>query len=143
MSISLQSANLNSRLVAPLTHFDRGSTILAGGKGANLGELIKGGFQVPRGFVITTAAYDLLIQATGQQVGIQEMLGSLQIDNSTSVTPMSQKMHTLFRSASIPVPVVDEILKAYNQLGSTAVAVRSSATAEDLPEAAFAGQQET
>jgi len=143
MSISLQSANLNSRVVAPLSHFDRGSIVLAGGKGANLGELIKGGFQVPRGFVITTAAYDLLIQATGLQVSIQEMLSSLQIDNSTSVTAMSQKMHTIFRSACIPVPVVDEILKAYNQLGSAAVAVRSSATAEDLPEAAFAGQQET
>ena len=143
MAIPLQSANLNSRLVAPLTQFDRGSIAIAGGKAANLGELIKAGFQVPRGFVITTATYDLLIQATGLQAGIQEMLGSLQIDNSTSVTAMSQKMHTIFRSASIPVPVVDEILEAYNQLRSAAVAVRSSATAEDLPEAAFAGQQET
>ncbi len=143
MTISLKSKNLDSQLVVPLAHFDRGGIAYAGGKGANLGELIRAGFEVPPGFVITTAAYDLLIQATELQADIREMLASLQIANSTSVTAMSQKMHTVFQSASIPVPVVDEILKAYNQLGSTAVAVRSSATAEDLPEAAFAGQQET
>lgn len=143
MNLALKSKNLDSQLVVPLTHFDRGSIAYAGGKGANLGELIRAGFQVPSGFVITTTAYDLLIRATGLQAHIQEMLSFLQIDQPASVTAMSQKMHNLFQSASIPLPIADEILKAHFQLGNAAVAVRSSATAEDLPEAAFAGQQET
>lgn len=143
MPISLQSANLNSRLVAPLAHFDRGSIALAGGKGANLGKLIRAGFQVPTGFVITTAAYDLLLQTNSLQLEISEMLASLQLDNPASVTEMSLRIRDAFRQASIPDPIVDTILKTYHQLDGDAVAVRSSATAEDLPEAAFAGQQET
>src|SRR6266540_6028519 len=100
MTISLKSKNLDSQLVVPLAHFDRGGIAYAGGKGANLGELMRAGFEVPPGFVITTAAYDLLIQATELQADIQEMLASLQIDNSTSATAMSQKMHNIFQSAS-------------------------------------------
>ena len=67
MSISHQSDYFNSQLIAPLAHFDRGSIAHAGGKGANLAELIRAGFQVPPGFVLTTSAYDLLIQTTGPQ----------------------------------------------------------------------------
>jgi pyruvate,water dikinase len=141
--ISLQSDNLNSPLVAPLTQFDRGSLALTGGKGANLGELIKAGFDVPSGFVITTAAYDFLLQTNGLQAIIQEMLTSLQTDNPASVTGISQQIRDAIQYASIPDPIADEALKAYRQLEGGAVAVRSSATAEDLPEAAFAGQQET
>jgi phosphoenolpyruvate synthase/pyruvate phosphate dikinase len=65
MSTSLQSDNLHTALVAPLSFFTQGSVAFAGGKGANLGELIRAGFQVPPGFVITTAAYDLLITKSG------------------------------------------------------------------------------
>ncbi len=143
MSILLKSENLNSHLVAPLTSFDRGSLTLAGGKGANLGELTRAGFQVPTGFVVTTAAYDLLIQTSGLQVVMQKLLTTLQIDSPAQVTEMSQRMRYAFQHASIPDRVVNEVLKAYQQMGSVPVAVRSSATAEDLPEAAFAGQQET
>ena len=143
MTISFQSNNINSPLVAPLTYFERGSLALAGGKGANLGELIKAGFDVPPGFVITTTAYDLLLQTNGMQATIQEMLASLQIENPASVTGVSQRIRNTIQHASISDPVVDEVLKAYRQQDGGPVAVRSSATAEDLPEAAFAGQQET
>jgi pyruvate,water dikinase len=143
MPISFQSNNLNSPLVAPLTYFDRGNLPLAGGKGANLGELIKAGFEVPSGFVITTASYDLLIQTNGLQAIIQEMLASLQIDKPASVTQISRRIHDAIQHASMPAMIVDEALKAYRHLDGATVAVRSSATAEDLPEAAFAGQQET
>jgi len=143
MPISSQSDNPNSPLVAPLNHFKRGSLALAGGKGANLGELIKAGFDVPTGFIITTAAYDLLLQTNRLQAIIQEMLASLQVDNPASVNEVSQRIRDAIQNASIPAPIVDEALKAYRQLEGGAVAVRSSATAEDLPEAAFAGQQET
>jgi len=143
MPISVQSENLNSPLVAPLTHFERGDPALAGGKGANLGELIKAGFDVPPGFVITTAAYDLLLQTNSLQADLQKILGSLQTDNPASVNEISQQIRDAIQCASIPALIVDEARKAYRQLEGGAVAVRSSATAEDLPEAAFAGQQET
>jgi len=65
MSTSLQSDNLHTSLVALLSFFTRGSIAFAGGKSANRGELIRAGFQVPPGFVITTAAYDLLITKSG------------------------------------------------------------------------------
>jgi Phosphoenolpyruvate synthase/pyruvate phosphate dikinase len=143
MPITFQSNNPDFPLVVSLTHFGRRSLTLAGGKGANLGELIKAGFDVPPGFVITTAAYDLLIQTSGLQANIQQMLGSLEIDNPTSVSEISQKIRAIFERTSIPDSIRDETSKAYRQLDRSAVAVRSSATAEDLPEAAFAGQQET
>src|SRR5215207_42368 len=143
MPISFQSNNPNLLLVAPLSYFERGSLALAGGKGANLGELIRAGFDVPPGFVITTAAYDLLLQSNDLQAKMQQMLGLLKIDNPTSVAEISQQIRDTLQHASIPDLVADSALKVYHQLGSVAVAVRSSATAEDLPEAAFAGQQET
>ena len=141
MSISPQSENLHSHLVASLTDLERGSLALAGGKGANLGELMKAGFHVPPGFVITTSAYDLLLQTTGLRAIIQEMLASLQLDNPASVNEASRRIRDAIQHASIPNRIVDSTLQAYRQLGNGAVAVRSSATAEDLSEAAFAGQQ--
>lgn len=143
MPTSLQPNNPNSPLVAALTYFNRGSLARAGGKGANLGELIKAGFEVPPGFVITTSAYDLLLQTNNLQTKIQDFLASLQIDNPASLPEMSERIRDAINKASIPDPIVDETLKAFRQLDAVAVAVRSSATAEDLPEAAFAGQQET
>jgi rifampicin phosphotransferase len=143
MSVALQSKNLNLPVVASLTHFDRASLAQAGGKGANLGELIKAGFDVPPGFVITTAGYDLLLQSNGLQAKIEQMVGLLIIDNPDSVAEISGQIRDAIQHASIPDPITDSAFKAYRQLKGGAVAVRSSATAEDLPEAAFAGQQET
>ncbi len=143
MSVPLASYNPGFTLVASLTHFDRDSLALAGGKGANLGELIKAGFDVPPGFVITTAAYDWLLQATDLEAKIQQTLDSLQIDKPAVVAKVSQQIQDAIQHALIPDLIADSILDAYRQLGGSAVAVRSSATAEDLPEAAFAGQQET
>ncbi|MDQ2914135.1 MAG: PEP-utilizing enzyme [Chloroflexota bacterium] len=97
----------------------------AGGKGANLGELRRAGFPVPDGFVITTAAYALAAEAAGV----------------TGETPATARV----RLAASPVPagIADAVREAYRALGESAVAVRSSATAEDLPDASFAGQQDT
>ena len=143
MSIPHQLYHSNLQLVASLPQFTRESIALAGGKGANLGELMRAGFQVPPGFVITTHAYDLWIEMNGLQANLHELLASLQIDNLESVKEVSQRIRDAFQQASIPERVVHDTLKAYREIGETAVAVRSSATAEDLPEAAFAGQQET
>ncbi|MGP3965408.1 PEP/pyruvate-binding domain-containing protein [Nonomuraea sp. 3N208] len=99
------------KLVAPLSAFGRGDLAMAGGKGANLGELVRNGFPVPDGFVVTTHAYDLVAEGR--------------------------------TTADMPDELRRTILDAYAELGGGPVAVRSSATAEDLPGAAFAGQQDT
>src|SRR5436309_1639134 len=97
----------------------------AGGKGANLGELRRAQFPVPDGFVITTAAYALAAEAAGV----------------TGETPATARV----RLAASPVPagIAHAVREAYRALGASEVAVRSSATAEDLPDASFAGQQDT
>src|SRR5215216_1104300 len=138
-----QTKNQDLLIVAPLSHFKRGDLLLAGGKAASLGELLNKGFAVPGGFVITTAAYDLLLQKNGIQNQLRHILASLDSDNSGLIAEMSQKIGDMFQQVSIPTQITDAITRAYHQLGDGAVAVRSSATAEDLAEAAFAGQQET
>ena len=100
-------------------------TDIAGGKGANLGELIAAGFAVPDGFVLTTAAYNAAARAA-------------KVDPSKPNEAAER-----LRSTAVPRRVADAALKAYDALGGGAVAVRSSATAEDLPGASFAGQQDT
>lgn len=129
--------------VAPVDHFGHNDLNLAGGKGANLGELSKAGFAIPPGFIITTAAYDHLLQTDGAQAQLDRLLSSCDFDNPDSVVATSQKIDNLFKKFAIPEQLTNEIMRAYQALGESAVAVRSSATAEDLPGAAFAGQQET
>lgn len=138
-----QSNHPVSPFVSPLSYFRRGDLALAGGKGANLGELSQAGFDVPPGFVITTAAYDLLLQNNGLQARLTDRLASLEPDDPDSVAQISQHIRGLFQQVPIPGQITDEILKACSRFDGGGVAVRSSATAEDLPEAAFAGQQET
>jgi rifampicin phosphotransferase len=130
-------------LVAPISSFSSSDLALAGGKGANLGELSQAGFDVPPGFVITTATYDLLLQENNLQPRLADLLVALDDDNPDSVKNISQQIQDILQQITIPVEIEDEVLKAYRELGNGAVAVRSSATAEDLPQAAFAGQQET
>jgi pyruvate,water dikinase len=130
-------------LVAPLSYFQRGDLLLAGGKGANLGELTRLGLEVPPGFVITTSAYDFLLQTNRIQNQIRFLLASVAVESSYSLAEVSQQIRELFQQLTIPKAIHDDILKAHYQLDGVPVAVRSSATAEDLPEAAFAGQQET
>src|SRR3990172_9489937 len=143
MSHSPQSNTHGSPLVTPLAQFKRTNIDLAGGKGANLGELSRAGFEIPPGFVITTVAYDLLLMNNNLHSQIGEMLTNLNIADSTLVKQTSQRIREVLQRAPIPTPLVDVVLSAYRQMGGGAVAVRSSATSEDLPEASFAGQQET
>ncbi|MFD4421998.1 PEP/pyruvate-binding domain-containing protein [Agromyces sp. NPDC058484] len=103
--------------VAPISAFGRTDVARAGGKGANLGELVRIGMPVPDGFVITTDAY-----------------ASIDV-------PATDRAR--YEAADIPAALAEAIVGAYAELGRGPVAVRSSATAEDLPGAAFAGQQDT
>ncbi|HYF92815.1 MAG TPA: PEP/pyruvate-binding domain-containing protein [Symbiobacteriaceae bacterium] len=114
---------------------DRHGLALAGGKGANLGEMTRAGLPVPPGFVLLTAAYRGFVGANGLQPEIERLAAQ-----GESASPA---IRALFEHREIPAEVASAVIDAYRRLGGGVVAVRSSATAEDLPGASFAGQQET
>lgn len=121
---------------------------IAGGKGANLGEMINAGFPVPPGFVITANAYFKHLEHNGLKDLIRDILVDLDVNNTKMLESASQRLKEIIMSGEVPPQVRKEITEAYKELckkeGKTVyVAVRSSATAEDLPEASFAGQQKT
>jgi pyruvate,water dikinase len=122
----------------------RDDVALAGGKGANLGELSRAGLPVPPGFVITTEAYDAFVKSNEFGVAIAELTTVPRADDPAAFEEAAERIHDLFAGAKAPKKMAEEVRAAYNKLGEeTAVAVRSSATAEDLSGASFAGQQET
>ena len=116
---------------------------LAGGKGANLGELIHAGIPVPPGFVVTAPAYQHFIEIRGLSNIIHGMLDGLDPDNSEKLQLAGDMIKTEILKADMPDGIAKQIVSAYKKMGAPLVAVRSSATAEDLPEASFAGQQST
>ena len=129
--------------VEPLTGLGRGDVDRAGGKGANLGELVRAGFPVPVGFVVTTEAYRAFVEANGL-AGAILALATRPAPDQAAVEETAGEIRRLFAGGAIPDPLRQEIVDAYDRLGhECAVAVRSSATAEDLAEASFAGQQDT
>lgn len=127
----------------PFSQLNKSSIAASGGKGANLGEMTTAGFPVPRGFVLTTAAYDTFVRAHGLQPQIVDLAHTVSADDPQSSERASKKIKQLFLNREMPNDVVDELLAANERVGEVSVAVRSSATAEDLPDASFAGQQET
>ena len=124
---------------------------LVGGKNASLGEMyrfLKGKVPVPNGFAITATAYNFFIERTKLKDKIAEVMKGLNTRNMKSLAEKGSKIRSMIRNAEIPYEVRTEIVAAYEKLckeyGPTCdVAVRSSATAEDLPDASFAGQQES
>ncbi|MBM4404884.1 MAG: phosphoenolpyruvate synthase [Chloroflexi bacterium] len=115
----------------------------AGGKGANLGEMTRHGIPVPPGFVVTAGAYFDFIGQAGLRSLIREATQGLDVHNSAALEKAAERIKSAILSAKMPVDIVEEVREAYRQLGGGYVAVRSSATAEDLPDASFAGQQST
>ena len=115
---------------------------LVGGKGANLGELASIGLPVPEGFVVTARAYDRFIKEAGIKDSIHKLLDGLDVEDTQKLNETSDKVRQLILKSHMPEKLVDEIKKNYAGINDF-VAVRSSATAEDLPDASFAGQQET
>ncbi len=123
---------------------DSGSLEVAGGKGANLGALTRGGFPVPRGFCITTSAYRDFLKGNDLERKIAEIEAGLDYDSADALDRDTERIRDLIVSGEIPQSMKDEFSSIYEELGSEAfVAVRSSATAEDLPGASFAGQHDT
>ena len=116
---------------------------LVGGKGANLGEMTNAGIPVPPGFIVTAAAYFDFIEKSDLHDKIKALLDPVDVHNSKQLQEIAEKVQTLVKEAQMPDDTAKEIEQAYVKMGKGLVAVRSSATAEDLPEASFAGQQAT
>jgi pyruvate,water dikinase len=145
------------------SELNKDSGPIAGGKGANLGEMFNFKIPVPPGFAITAQAYDYFIANSGIKEKIKEILSKINYENTTQLNESTQRIRDLIVNAKMPKEMEDEILEAYEILGSENrelasgsaldilnhaaepifVAVRSSATTEDLAEASFAGQQDT
>ncbi|RLF34389.1 MAG: phosphoenolpyruvate synthase [Thermoplasmata archaeon] len=123
-----------------------------GGKNASLGEMIRSlsekGVNVPSGFAVTAYAYKYLIEKAGIDQKIREILSDLDTHDVNNLAERGQKIRDLIRNTPLPPELEEDIRKRYREMEerygkNVDVAVRSSATAEDLPDASFAGQQET
>jgi phosphohistidine swiveling domain-containing protein len=116
-----------------------------GGKGASLARLASAGLPVPAGFHITTAAYRRFVEVNDLQDQILAFVSSATPDQPAALEESASRIGKLFAQSAMPVELAEAIRQAYAGLdkGEAPVAVRSSATAEDLPEMSFAGQQET
>lgn len=132
-------------LVIPLSALDRTMLSVGGGKAVNLGELIQAGFTVPAGFCITTAAYERV----AAQAALDTYLFGLEAvshEDQARQMELATSIRTALCQTPLPPEVADAITRSYQTFSADSpipVSVRSSATAEDLPEASFAGQQET
>ncbi|MDZ7728335.1 MAG: phosphoenolpyruvate synthase [Dehalococcoidia bacterium] len=116
---------------------------MVGGKGANLGELTRAGIPVPPGFIVTADTYFYFIHYNSLEPLIQKDLFNLDVQDSRQLAERAARIRQRIIEAEMPPSVAAEIRTAYERMGGGPVAVRSSATAEDLPEASFAGQQST
>jgi phosphohistidine swiveling domain-containing protein len=136
-----QMGSKGSGLVLQFESVDRAALPVVGGKAANLGELTRAGLPVPPGFCVTTAAYELV--AGGARLGpVLDDLAATPPEDTVRLAELAAAMRSALLAAPVPEAVVEAIGEAYRALGDP-VAVRSSATAEDLPTASFAGQQDT
>ena len=135
------------KFVAWFSEIDKNDVALVGGKGANLGEMANAGFPVPNGFVVTSRAYYTFIKDNQLDVKIKHLLSTTKFENSKSLDQVSKQLKKLIREGKLSDELAKQIVTAYNKLGGALeyplVAVRSSATAEDLVNASFAGAQET
>jgi pyruvate,water dikinase len=138
--------------INPFGDLGRGDVAVAGGKGANLGELVRARLPVPPGFVLTTAAYEAFVDANGIGASILELAALPRTAPPQAYKDAAKHIRALFTNGALPASIAAELRGAYAQLGrdvgvgagtDAAVAVRSSATAEDLVSASFAGQQDT
>lgn len=137
-----------SNLVLSLDDLSKEEVGIAGGKGANLGEMRKAGFPVPDGFVVTTEAFELFARGNDLEKKIGWLLAKIDANNPKKLETYASMIRLIIESSRIPKAIVEEVLAAYDQVCKKAgkrvpVAVRSSATAEDSRDASFAGQQAT
>ena len=144
--------NTTPRFIRWFADISIGDIPLVGGKNASLGEMFhelsSQGVKVPDGFAVTAEGYRHFLQSTGLEARIQEILGGLNTADMDNLQQRGSEVRQAILATALPTDLEDEILEAYLNLSGAGklpldVAVRSSATAEDLPDASFAGQQET
>ncbi len=138
------------RYVIKLDELGMNDVEMVGGKNASLGEMISNlsdlGVTVPGGFASSSAAYRDFLRADGLDKRINDVLGNLDVDDIDALTAVGKSIRAWVLDAPLPARLVDDMRAAWDEMSGgkdIAVAVRSSATAEDLPDASFAGQQET
>ncbi len=149
----MNSMSQCERLTILLADVTLDSLPRVGGKNASLGEMIRelgaAGVRVPEGFALTTSAYQLHLREAGASEEIFRRLGALDVKDVNALASAGREIRRRIATAALPAPLVEEARALYEDLSrrygesATDVAVRSSATAEDLPTASFAGQQET
>src|SRR5436190_4906149 len=115
----------------------------AGGKGTNLARLTRAGFAVPRGFIIPTDAYREFVNSNRWLPTIQSVVEHLSAEDASALERASTQIRVAFSAGKMPEETGSAIRAAYADFENKPVAVRSSATAEDLPDLSFAGQQDT
>lgn len=135
-------------LVAFFKDIDKGDLPIAGGKGANLGEMWQANFPVPNGFAVTVASYEKFLEHNNLPKQINAILKGIDVNEAKELQSASRQIEKLLTTSEMPEDVARATIKAYKKLSGgifskARVAVRSSATAEDLPNASFAGQQAT
>ena len=132
-----------------LSELSKEDLSFVGGKAANLGEMYNAGLPVPNAFVVTTDAYKYFLEKTGLKEKIFEILRRTDVNNTKQLQENTAKIRELIEKAEMPQEIKERIIEAYKKLSQEFgkeeeyVAVRSSATAEDVPGASFAGQQLT
>jgi phosphoenolpyruvate synthase/pyruvate phosphate dikinase len=134
-----------SSYVLGFQDIDKTQIMAVGGKGANLGEISKvEGIRVPDGFCITTQAFKRIIEKTPSIHELLDQLSPLKVEDRNNINELSGEIRRLIEGTAIPEDIHEELTRHLSRLGEqNAYAVRSSATAEDLPTASFAGQQDT
>lgn len=122
----------------------KASTPVAGGKGANLGEMTRAGLPVPPGFVVTASAFRAALEAAGIRTRLAELFAGTDAGDPAALAAASQQMQDLVRAIEVPASLRTSLVEAYARLGTAEpVAVRSSATSEDTASTSFAGMHET
>lgn len=144
---------MNTRYTLELHNVTLEDLSLVGGKNASLGEMLRNlsalGISIPLGFAITVDAYWEFLKYNKLEGSIRKTIGAIDMDNLISLRKGGMQVRQLIRNGKFPEALQEEIIKSYTTLSNrynqdaTDVAVRSSATAEDLPDTSFAGQQET
>jgi pyruvate, water dikinase len=123
--------------------------VRVGGKNASLGEMLAAGLPVPPGFAITTEAYQTLLDHPEVREPVRTLLGSVDLTDPDGLAEVSAKVRAMIEPVSLPPDLVEQVRAAYGELcrrcgvADLPVAVRSSATSEDLPDASFAGEHDT
>jgi len=130
-------------IIKSFKDLNKESTLIAGGKGASLGEMYNANFGVPNGFVVVSSVLNQILELSGIDKKIKEILSKLDFGNEKQIDNASKQIEKLVFGITLPDNIAKEITNAFDNLDCEYVAVRSSATTEDGTEQSWAGQFES